>query len=139
MEPVPNRAEHPNRKIGDHTTPMVEKTNSAGGSRFQAPASEEAKNIGNSWRNTPAHRYAHEAVVWTQSGNRVTGTHVTPATHPKTGESGINLHTLNTGTTFHKDSDVHEVHFVEKPGMPDSATREEMYRKEQSKRNQTVE
>jgi hypothetical protein len=46
---------------------------------------------------------------------------------------------MNSAPTFYKDTEVHEIHFVEKPGMPDSATREEMHRKEQSQRNQTVE
>jgi hypothetical protein len=46
---------------------------------------------------------------------------------------------MNSTPTFYKDSEVHEIHFVEKPGMPDSAAREDMYREEQSKRNQRVE
>lgn len=128
---VPNRADHPNRKVAQ--------TNSAGGSRWQLPASQEAAKIGSSWRNTPAHRYAHEAVVWTQSGHRASGTFVSPARHPETGEAGVHLHKMNGTPTFYKDSDVHEVHFVEKPGMPSSSEREDMYRKEQSLRNQTVE
>jgi len=138
----PNRAEHPARKIGDHESPMADiakRTNSAGGSYLQLPASKQAEGIGKSWRNTPAHRYAHEAVLWSQAGHRDSGTFVSPSRDPKTGESGVNLHRVNGAPTFYKDTDVHEVHFVEKPGMPDSATREEMHRKEQSQRNQTVE
>lgn len=139
---VPNRAAHPNRVVGDHVTPVAElskKTNSAGGSQWQAPASEEAAKIGKSWRNTPAHRAAHEAVLWTQKGARLTGTFVSPGKDPKTGESGVHLHQINTTPTFHKDSEVSEVHFVEKQGAPDSATRSEDYRKEQEARNQKVE
>jgi hypothetical protein len=148
---VPNRAHDPARKQGDHTTPTSaltagrpraegeKETNSAGGSKWQLPASKEAERISNSWMNTPAHRYAHEAVVWTQAGQRLTGTHVTPGTHPETGESGIRLHSLNTGATFHKDSEISEVHFVEKPGMPSSSVRHDTYNKEQAARKQTVE
>lgn len=138
---VPNRAGHPNRQIGDHTTPLVERakeTNSAGGSRLQSPASVEAEKIGKSWMAQPAHRFAHTAVVWHQNGARSEGTFVTPARDPKTGESGIHLHSTNTGATFHKDTDVSEVHFLEKPGMPSSSEREETYRKSQAERNQTV-
>lgn len=136
----PNRAEHPNRKVGTHDGPLIisSKTNSAGGSKWQSPASEEARKIGASWRSQPAHRYAHTAVVWTQFGHRDEGTHVTPARGPQ-GEPGIHLHRLNSKPTFYKDSEVHEVHFLEKKGMPDSAAREDMYREEQAKRNQQVE
>ena len=142
MEASPNRAEHPNRKIGDHETPLAEiakKTNSAGGSYLQSPASVEAKKIGNSWMAQPAHRWAHNAIVWTQGNHRDEGTFVTPATDKKTGEPGIHLHRMNSAPTFYKDTEVGEVHFKERQGVPDSATREEMYRKEQSQRNQTVE
>ena len=138
----PNRADHPPRKIGDHDSPMADiaaKTNSAGGSKWQKPASKQAADIGNSWMASPAHRYAHEAVVWSQSGQRHSGTFVSPARDPKTGESGIRLHSLNTGSTFHADSEVGEVHFVEKPGMPSSSERQDMYDKEQAARKQTVE
>jgi hypothetical protein len=143
---VPNRAGHTPegaaRVQGDHETPTAERvreTNSAGGSKWQKPASQEAESIGKSWMNTPAHRYAHEAVVYTQSGQRMSGPFVSPARHPETGEAGIHLHRMNGAPSFHKDTDVHEVHFVEKPGMPGSSEREDSYRKEQAARNQKVE
>ena len=134
---VPNRAEHPNRKIGDYTTPHGEKaTNSAGGSRLQPVASAKAAQIGNSWMAQPAHRYAHVAVVFHQNGARSEGDFVSPARDPKTGESGITLHN-RPGSTFHKDTDVDEVHFLEKPGMPSSSEREDAYRKSQAERQQS--
>ena len=135
---VPNRAEHPNRKIGDYTTPHGEKaTNSAGGSARQSVASVEAEKIGNSIAAQPAHRFAHTAVVWHQNGARSEGTFVSPARDPKTGESGIHLHSTNTGVTFHKDTDVSEVHFLEKPGMPSGSERVDAYNKSQAERHQS--
>ena len=103
-------------------------TNSAGGSKWQLPAHDEAKRLNNSWMAGPAHRYAYNAVVWHQDGKRSEGTWVTP--HERDGQRGIMLHQLNTGGTFHPENTVSEVHLVERKGVPSSAEREDQHREQ---------